>query len=230
MSTKHPQFTLDLDRPADLSPSAFARSPANEAAVRMVEQWPDWSGPVVAIVGTAYSGKSHLGEIWKHRAHAREVALASLSNADIEGGLQEPLWIDRADDAPFDEDALFHALNLAREEKGSILITARSAPSKWKVALPDLGSRLNAVPVVEIAAPDDTLIEAILVKRFADLGLDADPAVLRFLLARMERSYAALGAVVEAFGRRTLAAHRRASVPLAAEVLAEIGGSDRHSE
>jgi chromosomal replication initiation ATPase DnaA len=223
---KHPQFTLDLDRPADLSPSAFARAPANEAAYRLIEQWPDWPAPVVAIVGPAYAGKSHLGTIWMDRAAARALPLASLTAKDIEGGLDAPLWLDRSADEAFDEDALFHTLNLAREEQGSVLLTARTAPAKWQVALPDLASRLKAVPVVEIGEPDDALLEAILIKRFGDMGIDADAAVMRFLLARMERSYGAAHAVVQAFGRQTLAAHRRASVPLAAQVLEELGASE----
>jgi len=223
---KHPQLTFDLNRPVDLSPSAFARTPANEAALRLIEQWPDWSVPVACIAGPAHSGKTHLGVMWSERAGARVVDLAALSEKDIAGGIKTPLWIDRQTEGAFDEDVLFHAINLAREEGGSILITARLAPAKWKVALPDLASRLKVVPVAEIAEPDDALLEAILTKRFLDLGIDAEPAVMRFLLARMERSYSAAEAVVAAFGTRTLATHRRASVPLAAEVLAEIGASE----
>lgn len=222
---KHPQFTLDLDRPADYSPSAFARAPGNEAAVRLIEQWPDWPAPAACIVGPAASGKSHLGMMWRERARARAIALSALQASDIEGGLTEPLWIDRHNDEAFDEDVLFHTLNLAREEEGSILITARTAPAKWKVALPDLASRLKAVPVVEIGGPDEGLVEAVLIKRFTDLGIDAEPAVMRYLLARMERSYGAIAAVVEAFGRQTLAAQRRASVPLAAQVLEDLENS-----
>lgn len=220
---KHPQFTLDLDRPSDLSLSAFARAPANEAAMRWVEQWPDWPAPAVCIAGPPHSGKSHLGTIWQDRAEAVPVELAELRETHLEAGLDRPLWIDRGAAAPFQEDALFHALNLAREEGGTILLTADEPPAKWQVTLPDLASRLKAVPVAVLAEPDDALLEAILIKRFSDLGIDADPSVMRYLLARMERSYAALNAVVWAFGRQTLAAQRRASVPLAAQVLEEIG-------
>jgi len=223
---KHPQFTFDLDRPADYSPSAFARAPANEAAMRLVEQWPDWAAPVVCIAGPASSGKSHLGEIWRERANARAIDLADLCAVDIEGGLSRPLWVDRRAGDVFAEDVLFHALNLAREEQGSILLTAREAPAKWNVSLPDLASRLKAVPVVSIEEPDDALVEAILIKRFTDMGIDAEQPVISYLLARMERSYSAVDAVVKGFGRSTLAVQRRASIPLAAEVLEGIGNPD----
>ncbi len=220
---KHPQFTLDLVRPADTSPSAFARAPANEAAMRLVEQWPDWPAPVVCIAGPAHAGKSHLAVIWAERAGAKAVHLADLSIAQIEGGLARPLWVNRTGDEAFDEGALLHAVNMTREEGSTMLLTARKAPSKWKVALPDLASRLNAVPIAEIGPPDEVLIEAILTKRLTDLGVEAEPATLRFLLARMERSYRAVHLVAGALGRRTLAAQQRATVPIAAEVLEEIG-------
>ena len=57
----------------------------------------------------------------------------------------------------YDEKALFHLLNLARENRLFVLLTAQSAPSRWGISLPDLLSRLNAVPAVEIGAPDEAL-------------------------------------------------------------------------
>lgn len=223
---KHPQFTLDLSRPVDVSRSAFARAPANEEALRLIEQWPDWPGPAVCIAGPAHSGKSHLACIWAERAGARHIDLAALDTAFLESRFDGPLWIDRHTEQPFDEKALFHALNLAREEGRSILLTAAAPPANWKVTLPDLASRLRAVPVTLVGAPDDGLLEAILIKRFADIGVDADEAVLRYLLARIERSYGAAAAVVAGFDRLTLASHRRASVPLAAQVLESLETSE----
>jgi len=223
---KHPQFTLDLTRPDDTSPSAFARAPANDAAVRMIELWPKWPGPAIGVVGPTHSGKSHLALIWAERASARRIPLEQLTTSDLEAGLSTPLWDDRHADGQFDEDALFHLLNLAKEENGAVLLTSNIPPAKWKVALPDLASRLKALPVAEIGEPDDALLEAILIKRFSDLGIDAEPAVMRFLLARIERSYLAAHVVSEALGRQTLATHRRVTVPLAAETLEVLGKPD----
>jgi len=205
-----------------MSPSAFARAPANEAAFRLVEAWPDWPGPVVCIAGSAYCGKSHLAMMWTERSTAKAIDLATLSAADFSDGLAGPLWIDRQDGDLFDEDALFHLINLAREEDGHVLLTTRMPPAKWDVGLPDLASRLKALPVVQIEAPNEALLEAILVKRMADMGLDPDPAMVRYVLARLDRTYEAIHLFVEALGRRNLAAQRRATLPLAAEVLEEI--------
>ena len=89
-----------------------------------------------------------------------------------------PLVVEDADRVAYDEKALFHLLNLAREKRLYVLITAESAPSRWGIALPDLKSRLNAVPAVEIGAPDEALIRTVLLKHFTDRQLDIDPKVL----------------------------------------------------
>ncbi len=224
---KHPQFTFDLSLPANVSPASFVRGAANDAARQLVADWPKWPGPVVAIIGPEACGKSHLGAIWAEACDALSIPLEDLSKEHLSDGMAHPLWVDRAGEgAPFDETALFHALNMAREEASFILITARQPLAKWKVALPDLASRLKAVPLVEITTPDDTLLDAILIKQCTDLGIEVDDAVRRYVLARAERSYGAIAALSNAFGQRTLAAHRRASVPLASQVLDEILGPE----
>ena len=60
-----------------------------------------------------------------------------------------PLAIDDADTAP--ELALLHLLNAAAEAGFPVLLTGRSPPARWHIALPDLASRLRAATAVEIA-------------------------------------------------------------------------------
>ena len=73
--------------------------------------------------------------------------------------------------AQLDERALFHLLNLMRQQEAFVLMTARTAPATWRVELPDLASRLRAIPTVELHAPDDALLRAVMVKLFADRQL-----------------------------------------------------------
>jgi len=57
-----------------------------------------------------------------------------------------------------DERALFHLLNLARQDEADVLMTARTQLRVGRLQLPDLQSRLRAVPVVALAPPDDALL------------------------------------------------------------------------
>ena len=123
---------------------------------------------------------------------------------------------------PFDEEALLHIYNLVAEQKGSLLISSAEPPGRWGVALKDLRSRLLACPAIGIGAPDDALIGAVMVKQFADRQVKIDPEVLTFLLARMERSFGAVGQLVAALDQAALAEKRRITVPLARDVLAAL--------
>jgi len=214
------QLTFDLvSRPA-LGREDFIVTPANAEAVALIDRWPDWPHPVVAIIGPEGSGKSHLAAVWCRVAKAKRMAAEALSAAHLQalagGGA---LAIEDAD-CGIDEKTLFHALNMARDEGGYLVLTARSAPASWAVGLADLASRLRAAPVARLGPPDDLLLRAVMVKLFADRQLTVDAAVLDYICARMERSLAAAAALVASLDKAALAEGRGITRRLAAEVLA----------
>jgi len=114
---------------------------------------------------------------------------------------------------------MFHLLNLAREQRAFVLLTARTAPAGWPIALPDLASRLRALPVVTLAAPDDAMLRAVLVKLFADRQLAVDDGLIAYLMVRIERSFAAARRVVAALDREALRRQRPVTRALAYEIL-----------
>jgi hypothetical protein len=121
----------------------------------------------------------------------------------------------------FDERALFHLINHAREERAFVLMTARSAPAAWSIAVPDLVSRLRVLPVIELAAPDDALLRAIIVKLFADRQLAVDETLVAYLAARIERSFAGALGAVDALDREALRLQRPVTRALAGELFRE---------
>jgi chromosomal replication initiation ATPase DnaA len=120
-------------------------------------------------------------------------------------------------DGAFDERALFHLLNLARQDEAFVLLTARSAPTRS--AIRDLGSRLKALPVVTLAPPDDALLRAVLVKLFADRQLAVDESLISYVAMRIERSFAAARAVVGQLDGEAMRQKRPLTRVLAAELL-----------
>jgi chromosomal replication initiation ATPase DnaA len=145
----------------------------------------------------------------------------------IEGASEgTTLVVEDIDRAGYDEKALFHLLNLAREKGLSLLLTSRDAPSRLGCALADLLSRLNGLPVVQIGVPDEALLKTVMLKHFADRQLDIDPKLLDFLALRIDRSLAAAAVAVAAVDRAALAMGRKISRPLIAEVLAVTAPSD----
>ena len=224
------QLVLDLPHRPALEADDFLVSGCNAAAVRLIDAWPDWPGGVQVICGPAGSGKSHLANVWCLKSGATRLAPESLARRSP-GVLPavEAFVIEDLDRVAIDEHAMFHLLNSLREEGVSALLTARTPPASWQVHLPDLESRLRSIPVVTIGAPDDDLLQAVLLKQFTDRQLNPEPHVIAFLVTRMERSMEAVRHLVAALDRAALAAGRKITRPMAAEVLEELAaasGSD----
>jgi chromosomal replication initiation ATPase DnaA len=221
------QLTLDLPHRAALGAEDFLVSECNRAAVRLIDDWPQWPDRVQLLIGPQASGKTHLARVWQALSAARAPDAATLRMDFIDGlGAGTALIVEDADRSAYDEKVLFHLLNLARENGLYVLLTARSAPKNWGLSLPDLLSRLNAVPAVEIGAPDEALITTVMLKHFADRQLDIDPKVLTYLSLHVERSLAAAAAAVAAVDRAALATGRKISRQLVSEVLAGGGPSE----
>jgi len=201
----------------------FLVAPCNRNAVALLDRWPDWPGPALVLCGPEGCGKTHLTHVWRQRSGAVEIdrqALTADSVPDLLGAARAAVVEDL--DRGVDERALLHLHNLLAQDGGYLLLTARVAPTAWGVALPDLASRLAAAMSASVGAPDDALIGAILVKHLSDRQLSVEPAVLTFLLARMERSFAAARALVAALDAAALSAKRNITVPLARDVLRQL--------
>ena len=220
------QLVFDLAHRQALGVEDFLVSSSNDAAVEMVDRWPDWPHPAAIVAGPQGSGKSHLANVWRLRSGAGVVTAAELDDARV--AALEPgatLVVEDLYRGIADEKVLFHLLNRARESKLSVLLTSRTPPGEQEFRVPDLRSRLRALPIVQVQPPDEALLKAVLVKLFADRQLNVEPPVIDYLSLRMERSMAAASRIVAAIDRLALATHRKVTRPLAAEALASLGDS-----
>jgi len=219
------QLVFDLPRRVAYDEADFFVTARNERAFGLLTQWPEWHAPAAVVWGPAQSGKTYLAHIWQKRANAAFVDPAALATHDWAPPWQ-PLVVEDVDAATLPETALFHRLNLAREHGSSILLTARTPPGQWKIALPDLRSRIRSYPTAEIQPPDEEHLAALLLKHFSDRGIEIAPDVIAYLVQRIERSMAAAEAVAALLDKAALSEHRRITRVFAAKVLKTIGGSD----
>ena len=215
------QLALALPHAENFSRDDFLTGASNQAALSMVERWPDWPDRALAIVGPEGAGKSHLAVIWADIAGARRVSARILGEINLPAAFATgALVIEDADGQP-DERALFHLLNLMRQQEAFVLMTARTPPASWRVELADLASRLRVIPTLELRPPDDALLRAVMVKLFADRQLAVDEALIAYLSNRIERSFAAARAAVEDLDREALRLKRPVTRALAAELLGQ---------
>ena len=214
------QLAFALPHAESLTRDNFLEGPANAAGLALIDSWPDWPSRIMLLVGPEGSGKSHLAAVWAEAAGARSTSAHALTPAAVPGALATgALVVEDLKPSELDERALFHLMNLAREDQAFVLITARIPPSAFQVELRDLRSRLRAVPTVSLLPPDDLLFRGLIVKFCADRQLSIDETVVSYLTSRIERSYAAVRQAVDLLDSEALRLGRPVTRALAAELL-----------
>ena len=163
MSSVPRQLALALDHAESYARDDFLPDRATRT-LGLIDGWPDWPANAVALVGPEGSGKTHVATIWAAIAGARVISAHALSETSLRPSLATGALVIEDAAVTSDEHALFHLINLAREEGAYLLFTARLAPSAWPVTIPDVNSRLRAMPAVTLQAPDDAMLRAVIVK------------------------------------------------------------------
>ena len=214
------QLTFDLPvRPA-LGREDFFVSPANALAVTTLDQPELWPNGKLLLIGPEGAGKTHLAMVFAARTGAQVIGAGNLAAADLPEAAA--LVIENADTVAGDtaaETALFHLHNHMTGRGGLLLLTAARAPRDWGLTLPDLQSRMEATATATLLPPDDALLGAVLVKLFADRQLQVAPGFIRWLVRRIDRSFATARAVVAALDAEALATKRPINSTLAATLL-----------
>ncbi len=212
------QIPLQLSVPASYAEPDFLTTPDNEATVRFVLKPHLWGTYGCILTGTEASGKTHLGRIWQQQNNAHGLKVASVDVDLSREPWHKAVMLDDADAWLAAPTSLFHVLNRCREA-ASLCLIVLPPDFKDRITLLDLRSRLLALPVKMLPAPSDELLRAIVQKHFADRQLRVEPAVVEFILARAERSPAALSQMVAALDHAALERKQAITVPLVKRIL-----------
>lgn len=183
-------------------PGAIVVGPSLQAVLGGLADSANWPFRTAILAGPARSGKSLL---------ARWFAESSAGEA-----------VDDAD--ALDESALFHRWNRAQADGVPLLLVSGRAPGEWKIGLPDLASRLGAALLLEIGAPDDELLGGLIEAHAGQRGLALPEGAAAYLLPRIERSHAAVEALMATIDRLSLERKAPVTISLLRDALAERGG------
>ncbi|SMR83228.1 DnaA regulatory inactivator Hda [Aliiroseovarius halocynthiae] len=216
------QLTFDLPaRPAQ-GLDDFLVTPSNANAMATIESWENWPNSKLVLVGDEGTGKTHLTHVWAGLTGAQIIPARDLPQTRVEDLAGRSIALEDADQIAGQadaENALFHLHNLVLAEGGALLLTARTAPSRWGLTLPDLRSRMEGTTLARLDPPDDMLLSAVLVKLFHDRQITVPLNLIDYLLPRMERSLAEASRVVSVLDQAALSEGRALTRTLAARVL-----------
>ena len=229
------QLALDFPHRPSLGREDFMVAGCNYEAVATIDLWPNWPYFAICIYGPTGCGKTHLANVFAqmvaaHTPHPYRIPFikASQLTKEMAHTLFEtsPQIVIEDLDNLRNQEALFHLYNTYRDLGGNILFTSSNAPARINFCLPDLRSRMNIVPALEIKAPDDDLLMALLVKLFMDRQITPSPELLGFLLKNIQRSFSYTRKIVEEIDNISLAKKRAISISIAKEAIATLN-SDR---
>ncbi len=216
------QIPLDLSYPVSFELTDYIVSDSNADAYHFVDTWLNSEAHFGAIVGPKGSGKSHLLFGWA-KEHGAELISPVANIANIQEGrlyiIDDVNHRTRDGGFAYSDEFLFHVYNWTKEKGAKILVSDMQVPSKWLRTLPDLASRMGAVPVAQIEQPDDHLLKFMLGKMFSDRQLQIDFQVIDYLIARMPRSFDAALQLADEIDKTALAERRKITKSLARSCL-----------
>lgn len=225
------QLTLDLTTPPAHSRADFLPAKANLDALAALDSPQNWPQGRMLLIGPEGAGKTHMAAFWAAENGARRIKAAALrpesaDNLAAEGGALVVEDADRAGRAAGAEQALFHLWNLCGPRDCLLLLTARCAPRDWGLVLPDLRSRMDAMPQVRLGPPDEALLSAVLVKLFSDRQLAVPAGLIEWLVLHMDRDLGQARRLVAAMDRAAMAAKGPVTRRIAAELLDKLSRTD----
>jgi chromosomal replication initiation ATPase DnaA len=212
------QLALPFGEPSRFAPEDFCPAPSNARARAWLAAPEEWSNGRLVLHGEAGVGKTHLLHIW-----AGQVGAALIEGTTLRGlrQVRGPLAIDDADAVP-EPAALLHILNAAREFGFLALLASRQPPHRMSYKLADLTSRLRASSEVEIRAPEDELLEMLLLRLGAERQVTLSIPVRNLLLLHLPRSGFYYREAIARLDRLAVERGARITRTLAADIVAEM--------
>ena len=206
----------------------FMVTTCNQNAYMAVKMWPDWQHFSLNIYGPKSSGKSHLAHIWISTIQntlPRPIQIPilpshSINMKNVNKITNEHQYLVIEDlDSNINEEAFFHLYNNYNVPNRFILFTSELPPSKLALKLPDLRSRLNIIPTIEILQPNDEMLIALIAKQFNDRQIIITQEILDYILNHSERSFDFITKLIAEIDEISWTYGRAVSIPIIKEAL-----------
>ena len=183
------QLLINFNLKKDYDEQDFYVSSSNKYAFNIINGWPKWLKRTVNLYGEQYSGKSHLSKIFETKTTCLNIESINFTSEILLKFKTKQALIIENFNFNIPEKLLYSLINIVEQENKYLLITSLKPLNKFDFKLKDLNSRINNCLFVEIGAPDDELIYALIVKNFSDRQINIDKKIIEYIIKRINRSY-----------------------------------------
>jgi hypothetical protein len=185
------QIALPLSGHSWREPQRLVTGNANARVIEALGDPAPWPFRVAVLTGPPRSGKSLLGR-WV-AGQGGHIPVAVIDNAES-----------------LDETELFHRWNAVQQggarygEALLLIVNQAEGAGGWRIALPDLASRIGGSLHLTINEPDDAMAGELLHALAEQRGISLPEGAADYLVPRSERSFAALEALIAEIDRISL--------------------------
>jgi len=217
------QLTIEMPQKNFFGREDFMETKSNLEALSFIDEFIKSNQRIGLLVGPPGSGKSHLIKIFMNSIETRLSKIITLPSNNLFNEFEKNEFTIIEDihniNIKFSEEDLLHAINISKETKRSLIMTSRIPISRFEIRLTDLRSRLESISVAIIGEPDDELMKSIILKMLRDRQLMVNPAIIEFLMKRLERTYLEINRTINLIDKHALEKGKKVSISLIREIL-----------
>ncbi len=215
------QKIIKFDNDQNFEYEDFYISKSNDHIFSLLEKWPKWSKNFLNISGEAFSGKTHLVDIFLKKFKGIKIVANHLSNRNLEDiKLYQNVILENLN-KNVNEELLYTLCNIIDQDNKYLIVTSRKPIVNIKFKLNDLNSRAKNFLLQKIEKPDDEMIYALILKNLSDRQILIDKKLISFILKRIDRSYSKIYEFIYKIDELSLKKKKSIDLRIIKEVLGE---------
>ena len=196
-------------------------SKCNEHIFLLLNKWPKWSKNFLNISGEAYSGKTHLVDIFIKKFKGIKLESDLLNNKDFdEIKIYQNIVLENIN-TDVNEKLIYTLINIIDQDNKYLIVTSREPIVDIKFKLNDLKSRAKNFLLQKIEKPDDEMIYALILKNLSDRQILIEKKLINYIIMRVERSYSKIYEFIYKIDELSLKKKKSIDLKIIKEVLGE---------
>ena len=215
------QRIIKFDYDQNLKYEDYFISKSNEHILLLFNKWPKWTKNFLNISGEAFSGKTHLVDIFLKKFKGIKLESNLLNNKKLdEIKIYQNIILENVN-KNIDENLLYSLFNIIDQDNKFLIVTSRKPIVDLDFKLKDLRSRTKNFLLQKIEKPDDEMIYALILKNLSDKQILIEKKLISYIIKRIERSYSKISEFIYKIDELSLKKKKSIDLKIIKEVLGE---------